>query len=205
MFVNHVTREINVRVVYCGPTGASASANLRELHARLRPDARGRLVTSEDGRRRVVFFDFLPDGLGQVRGFTIRVHLYALDSDDPGVDDCDLSRFQDVDGVVFVADPREARIEANIAGFERVARSVEALGYAWATMPVAVQVLHRGPAADRDTTELRGALAPGARPWTEASAADGSGMFDTVKAVLRAVLTAMAAGRLKEWVDPQTR
>jgi hypothetical protein len=28
-------------------------------------------------------------------------------------------------------------------------------------------------------------------------------VFDTVKAILRVTLTAMAAGRLREWVDPE--
>jgi hypothetical protein len=203
MFVNTTTREINVRIVYCGATGSGAAENLRGLHPRLAPESRGRIVTSEAGPRRVTFFDFLPEGLGQVRGFTIRVHLYALDSDDTHVDDCDLSAFQDVDGVVFVADPRPERLAANIAGLERVGRSLATRGYAWETMPVAFQVLHREAEASFDGRELRDALAPGDRPWNEARAVDGGGVFDTVKAILRVTLTAMAAGRLREWVDPE--
>jgi hypothetical protein len=202
MFIHHASRELNVRIVYCGPPGSGASENLRVIHARLAPETRSELVTAESENRTMVFFDFLPEGLGKVRGYTIRLHLYALDTERDTADDCDLSTFQDVDGVVYVVDPRAERFEANIAGVERIATTLAQRQNDWRSTPAVFQLLHRAAEHERDHDALRAAMAPGERPWLEA-AADGTGMFDTLKAILRATLIAMGRGQLREWVDPQ--
>jgi hypothetical protein len=202
MFINGASREINVRIVYCGATGSEARKNLVHVHGRLSPDSRGELRTVEREARRVTFFDFLPEGLPSVRGFAVRVHLYALDSGTPSVDDCDVSAFSDVDGVVFVVDPRPARLEANIAGLERVQRSAEVRGYRWDLLPAVFQVLHRGDGNAAEDAALREAIAPGSKAWTVARVESGEGMFATVKEVLREVLSSMAKGHLREWTPP---
>lgn len=151
----------------------------------------------------MMFCDFLPEGLGKVHGYSIRLHLYALDTERDTADDCDLSTFQDVDGVVYVVDPSSGRLESNVAGVDRVVQSLAQRQNDGATTPWVFQVLHRHPAQEPPSDELRAAIAPGDRPWMEAWEVDGAGIFDTLKAVTRATLIAMGRGQLREWVDPQ--
>lgn len=199
MFVNHTSREINVRIVYCGPCGSGAAENLRALHARLPAESRGALFATTWSRRGVLFFDFLPPGLGAVRGYAIRVHVYAFDAERPGGDPCDL-HFQDVDGVVFVADERAARFEANLAAMERARNSLAARNYDPSAVPLVIQVFRRGAEGGVSLAEIRAAIDHGVYPAVEA-AADGAGVFDTLKSVLRSTLAAMAKSALHEWEE----
>src|SRR5713101_5335959 len=69
----------------------------------------GSLATETD---RTLFFDFLPLDLGTVRGFKTRFHLYTV----PGQVFYEASRkliLKGADGVIFVADSQEERLDAN--------------------------------------------------------------------------------------------
>src|SRR5207248_10200786 len=87
---------------------------------------------------RTLFFDFLPLDLGTVRGFKTRFHLYTV----PGQVFYDASRkliLKGVDGVVFVADSQEARMEANVESLQNLERNLKEQGYELQTVPYVVQ------------------------------------------------------------------
>src|ERR1700736_2828702 len=91
-------------------------SNLREL-CRLLIFPRGKsiasLCTMAPETDRTLFFDFLPLDLGSVRGFRTRFHLYTV----PGQVFYEASRrliLKGADGVVFVADSQEERLDANL-------------------------------------------------------------------------------------------
>jgi len=68
---------------------------------------------------RTLFFDFLPLDLGTVRGFKTRIHLYTV----PGQVFYDASRkliLRGVDGIVFVADSQEQRMDANVEALDNL-------------------------------------------------------------------------------------
>src|SRR5690348_17481474 len=74
------------------------------------------LATETD---RTLFFDFLPLDLGTVRGFKTRFHLYTV----PGQVFYEASRkliLKGADGVVFVADSQEERLDANFETMENL-------------------------------------------------------------------------------------
>ena len=74
------------------------------------------LATETD---RTLLFDFLPLDFGTVRGFKTRIHLYTV----PGQVFYDASRkliLRGVDGVVFVADSQEERMDANIEALDNL-------------------------------------------------------------------------------------
>ncbi len=76
---------------------------------------------------RTLFFDFLPLALGEIRGFKTRFHLYTV----PGQVFYDASRkliLKGVDGVVFVADSQEERLDANIESLENLKDNLEEQG-----------------------------------------------------------------------------
>src|SRR6202040_3272927 len=77
---------------------------------------------------RTLFFDFLPLDLGSVRGFKTRIHLYTV----PGQVFYDASRkliLRGVDGIVFVGDSQEQRMDANVEALENLMSNLKRHGY----------------------------------------------------------------------------
>ena len=92
------------------------------------PNAKGKMISLATETERTLFFDFLPLALGEIRGFKTRFHLYTV----PGQVFYDASRkliLKGVDGVVFVADSQEERLDANIESMENLKVNLEEQGY----------------------------------------------------------------------------
>ena len=112
-FINYAAREINVKIVFYGPGLGGKTTNLQYIFERSSPQQKGKLISLATETDRTLFFDFLPLDLGSVRGFKTRFHLYTV----PGQVFYDASRkliLKGVDGVIFVADSQEARMDANV-------------------------------------------------------------------------------------------
>ena len=93
------------------------------------------LATKTD---RTLFFDLLPVDIGKVGNFNLKIQLYTV----PGQVFYDASRkliLKGVDGVVFVADSQEARLEANIESIRNLEQNLKEHGFDLATVPYALQ------------------------------------------------------------------
>ncbi len=112
--VSYSAREIDCKLVYAGPGLSGKTTNVKYIHSQVTADSRGKLISLAAGNERTLFFDFLPLDSGEINGFKIRLHLYSV----PGQAMYSDSRrliLQGVDGIVFVADSQEFRMDANIA------------------------------------------------------------------------------------------
>ncbi len=76
-FINHLTREINVKIAWLDGQGESAVGHARAVYEQLSPELRGEWHVAQLPRGEVVFFDFMPKGLGDIRGYLLRLHIYA--------------------------------------------------------------------------------------------------------------------------------
>jgi mutual gliding-motility protein MglA len=94
-----------------------------------------------------------------------------------------------VDGVIFVADSQIARIEANLESLDNLRGNLIEQGYSLDDLPYVVQYNKRDMPAIAPVDELRDMLNAGRVPDFEAVAVDGTGVFDTLKAVAKLVLT----------------
>jgi len=114
-FINFPAREINCKLVYYGPGLGGKTANLQWIYEHTGANQKGKMVSLATETDRTLFFDFLPLDLGTVRGFKTRFHLYTV----PGQVFYEASRrliLKSADGVVFVADSQEERMDANLVG-----------------------------------------------------------------------------------------
>jgi hypothetical protein len=93
-----------------------------------------------------------------------------------------------VDGVVFVADSQEARLEANIESIRNLDKNLKEQNYDIATIPYVLQFNKRDLPSALPTDELYRKLNIKREPTFEAVAPTGAGVFDTLKAVARQVL-----------------
>lgn len=187
-FINYLSREINCKIVYYGPGLCGKTANLQYIYGKTNPQARGKMISLATETERTLFFDFLPLALGEIRGFKTRFHLYTV----PGQVFYDASRkliLKGVDGVVFVADSQVARIEANMESMDNLRSNLVEQGYSLDNLPYVVQYNKRDMPSIAPVDELRNMLNTGGVPDFEAVAISGTGVFDTLKAVAKLVLT----------------
>ena len=187
-FINYSSREINCKIVYYGPGLCGKTTNLQYIYAKTNPEAKGKMISLETETERTLFFDFLPLALGEIRGFKTRFHLYTV----PGQVFYDASRkliLKGVDGVVFVADSQIERMEANVESLENLGVNLREQGYDLAKLPYVIQYNKRDLPNAAPLEEMRRVLNPNGVPEFEACATVGKGVFETLKAVAKGVLT----------------
>ncbi|MEO6393860.1 MAG: GTPase domain-containing protein [Pyrinomonadaceae bacterium] len=187
-FINYASREINCKIVYYGPGLCGKTTNLQHIYDSTAPQAKGKLISLATETDRTLFFDFMPLELGTVRGFKTRFHLYTV----PGQVFYDASRkliLKGVDGVVFVADSQEERMDANIESLYNLEENLKSQGYDLMALPYVLQLNKRDLPNVVPVDEMVGELMKKNEPMLEAVASTGVGVFDTLKAVAKQVLT----------------
>ena len=194
-FINYSSREINCKIVYYGPGLCGKTTNLQYIYNKTNPEAKGKMISLATETERTLFFDFLPLSLGEIRGFKTRFHLYTV----PGQVFYDASRkliLKGVDGVVL----RRRLADRAHGSQHRVAREPahepRRAGLQPRQAPVRHPVQQARPAQRRRRVEeLRAGAEPDqACPSSRRSPPTGVGVFDTLKAVAKLVLTELKRG-----------
>ncbi|MCL6564917.1 MAG: gliding-motility protein MglA [Acidobacteriia bacterium] len=192
-FINFPAREINCKIVYYGPGLGGKTANLQWIYDHTGQDLKGKMVSLATETDRTLFFDFLPLDLGTVRGFRTRFHLYTV----PGQVFYEASRkliLKGADGVVFVADSQEERLDANLETLDNLREHLREHGLNFETIPYVLQLNKRDLPNILPVEELTRLLRLKGEPVTEAVAIQGRGVFETLKEVARQVLTELRKG-----------
>jgi small GTP-binding protein len=186
-FINYAAREINVKIVFYGPGLCGKTTNLQYIFEKSAPQQKGKLISLATETDRTLFFDFLPLDLGAVRGFKTRFHLYTV----PGQVFYDASRkliLKGVDGVVFVADSQEARMDANEESLSNLEDNLMENGFDLKSIPYVLQFNKRDLPSAVLVDDMYRLLNFKGEPTFEAVATKGIGVFETLKAVAKQVL-----------------
>jgi len=110
---NPKNRVIECKIVYYGPGRSGKTTNLEYIFKAGKKYTDSELVSINTKGDRTLFFDFLPLGLGKIRGCDVKVQLYTV----PGQTKYSSTRklvLKNVDGVVFIADSLEIRRKENL-------------------------------------------------------------------------------------------
>jgi signal recognition particle receptor subunit beta len=186
--VDHSRLELRLKLVYYGPGLGGKTTNLEHIHRRSRPELRGKLVTLNDATERTLFFDLLPVELGTFKGYTVRVHLCTV----PGQIAHDRVRqlvLRNVDGIVMVVDSQRERVQENIESIRNLESNLRLVGADPARLPMVVQYNKRDLPNAVVIPTLRQILGvPNDVAQLPAIASQGEGVFETLKAILRATL-----------------
>jgi mutual gliding-motility protein MglA len=190
MFINLKNRQLNLKVVYYGPALSGKTTNLEQIHARMDPRRRGELVSLKTAEDRTLFFDFLQLELGKINGLTPNIQLYTV----PGQTYYQASRkvvLKGADGVVFVADSAAKRLGENLESWRNLHTHLDELNMSLDRLPLVLQL---------NKQDLRNALAPdlltralqaNGYPTFCASAVEGKGVLDTLKAIINGVVSSI--------------
>lgn len=186
--VHHARSELHFKLVYYGPGLGGKTTNLEYVHAHTRPDQRGKLIALETEAERTLFFDLLPMELGQFRDYRVRLHVCTV----PGQIALDTTRklvLRNVDGVVFVVDSQEDRLEANIESIRNLELNLRLQGDDPDVLPLVVQYNKRDLRSAMPIDVLRAELqVPPGVVEIEACASSGEGVMETLKAITRECL-----------------
>jgi len=186
-FINYANREINCKIVYCGPGLSGKTTNITQIYRAANPSFRGKLVTLNTEMDRTLFFDFLPLELGKIAGFNVRFHLYTV----PGQVFYEASRrliLKGADGVVFVADSRKDRMDANYEAMRDLEENLKLYNLHFNELPYALQLNKRDLDDLHDVPFLTKELRVGNEPCYEAIATANKGVPETLRDVAKQVL-----------------
>jgi signal recognition particle receptor subunit beta len=131
-------REIECKIVYYGPGRSGKTTNMEYIYKTYRKQVIGEMVSVDTEGDRTLFFDFLPMGLGQIKGFDIRVQVYTV----PGQVQYKSTRklvLKGVDGVIFVADSLAVRREKNMLSLKDLQHNLKEYGISILKIPLVMQ------------------------------------------------------------------
>ena len=125
--INLKKREIECKIVYYGPGRCGKTTNLEYIFKAYKKQIEGDMVSVNTEGDRTLFFDFLPIGLGRIKGCDVRVQLYTV----PGQVQYSSTRklvLRGVDGVIFVADSLEVRRQKNMLSLKDLHQNLKEYG-----------------------------------------------------------------------------
>jgi len=198
---NLKNREIESKIVYYGPGRCGKTTNLEYIHRTFKKQVSGEMVSVNTEGDRTLFFDFLPMGLGRIKGCDIRVQLYTV----PGQVQYSSTRklvLMGVDAVVFVADSLEVRRERNLLSLKDLQENLRVYGLNIFKIPLVMQYNKRDLASqgmplmsiEQMEHDLNRQLKA---PSFEACALNGKGVGVTLKECLK--LTLKSLQRQTNW------
>lgn len=192
-FINYSTKEVNCKIVYVGTGLSGKTTNVQFVYEQTAQDLRGKFFAGNSENERTLFFDFLPLGVGDVRGYKTRFHLYTI----PGQTFYEISQqfiLKGVDGVVFVVDSQAERMEANLESFEILNRNLEHQGYDTNKLPMVFQYNKRDLPSALSVKELEQTFNPSRKPSFEAVASRGDGVMETLQSITQWVIRELKGG-----------
>ena len=136
--LNLKKRQIECKIVYYGPGRCGKTTNMEYIYKTFTRQVTGEMVSIDTEGDRTLFFDFLPMGLGEIKGFDVRVQVYTV----PGQVQYRSTRklvLKGVDGVIFVADSLAVRREKNMLSLKDLQHNLKEYGISIFKIPLVMQ------------------------------------------------------------------
>src|SRR5512140_992359 len=191
VFFNYATMQMAAKIVYYGPGLCGKTTNLHHIYTKTSPQSRGELVSLETETDRTLFFDLLPIDVGVIGGFKTRLQLYTV----PGQVFYNTTRklvLKGVDGIVFVADSQRPMRDPNVESLKNLRENLAEIGLTLDNVPRVFQYNKRDLPNILSIDELNESLnADGSIESYEASATNGTGVFETLKAISKLTLRSL--------------
>lgn len=136
--LNLKKKQIECKIVYYGPGRCGKTTNMEHIYKTYTKQVTGDMVSIDTEGDRTLFFDFLPMGFGEIKGFDVRVQVYTV----PGQVQYRSTRklvLRGVDGVIFVADSLAVRREKNMLSLKDLQYNLKEYGISIFKIPLVIQ------------------------------------------------------------------
>ena len=186
--VSYSGREINAKIVYYGPGLSGKTTNLEKIYDSVPESNRGRMVSMKTQTDRTLFFDLLPLDLGELSGMKTRFLLYTV----PGQVYYNATRklvLKGVDAVVFVADSSPDKMAENRESLTNLETNLKSYGLDIKSIPWVIQFNKRDLPNALSIDQMNQELNRYKVPTFEAQAANGTGVFETLRGVSKILLS----------------
>jgi len=183
--INAKEKIIECKIVYYGPGRGGKTTNLEYIYKTGKKYVTSDIVSINTKGDRTLFFDFLPIGLGKIKGYDVKVQLYTV----PGQAKYNSTRkmvLKNVDGIVFVADSMDIQRKENFLSLKDLQENLKEQNISIFKIPLIIQYNKRDlgeqgiPIMPVELMEkdLNSKLKC---PSLEASALKGPGVAETLK------------------------
>ena len=186
--INISAHEIHCKIVYYGIGYCGKTTNLQYVFKSINPTVRGEMLSIATETERTLFFDFLPLDLGTVHGFRTRFHLYTV----PGqilYERTRLAVLNGADGIVFVVDSQAEKFEENVQSIRELEVNLRRLGKELTRFPLVMQWNKRDMPSALPVPVLERYLNRRHVPSYEAIASNGKGVYATLRAISKGVMS----------------
>ena len=189
---NAKNRIIECKLVFYGSGRGGKTTNLEYIYKAGKKYTTSDMVSINTKGDRTLFFDFLPIGLGKIKGCEVKVQLYTV----PGQAKYSSTRklvLKNVDGIVFVADSLEIRRKANFLSLKDLQQNLAEQNMNLFKIPLVLQYNKRDLAEEglpiMKVAQMEKDLNSKLRaPSFEASALKGIGVSETLRKCLSLTL-----------------
>ena len=188
MFIHRTLNEIHLKIVYYGPTLSGKTENLNYIYTHIDSSLKSDLLILESKEDTTIFFDYLQLEMGDIEGKQVKFNLYTV----PGQVHYDITRkivLNGVDGIVFVADSRKEMMDANMDTLLDLEKHLMDGGKSLEDFPWVLQFNKRDLSSAEPIEEMEKKLNLFGVPSFESVATRGEGVFPTLKAVIKQVIT----------------
>ncbi len=185
--INFAHRQITTKIVYYGPGMSGKTTNLEYIYRKVPEVQRKKMVSVATELERTIFFDFFPMDIGTIAGLKVTFQLYTV----PGQVYYASTRklvLEGADGVIFVADSQDFRLQANMESFRDLYENLATYKVDIRTLPVIIQYNKRDLDSALPVNVLEEEINYRYLPSNEAIASTGEGVFDTLKLTTAKVL-----------------
>jgi mutual gliding-motility protein MglA len=193
--INLKKKLIQVKIVYYGPGRGGKTTNLEYIYNKFRHRMQSELISIKTQGDRTLFFDFLPIGIGKIRGYDIRIQLYTV----PGQVRYNATRrlvLNGVDGIVFVGDSMVIRKERNLHSIKNLEENLLLYKIDISKIPLVMQYNKRDLSEKGITLldiedmehDLNSTLKA---PFFPASALEGQNVIATLKTIVVLTLNSL--------------
>ncbi len=183
-FINYTNKKIAIKIVYYGPGLSGKTTNLKYIFKKIDPQSRGDFICLETDAERTYFFDLLPIKAGLIGDFQAHFSLMTV----PGQVFYEASRrsvLKGADGVVFVADSQMPLLDSNLESFDGMRKNLLAFNLDLKTIPLVFQYNKRDLDNLVPVETFNNLINPDGRPFIEASAINGKGVFETLREIAK--------------------
>ncbi|WP_461830232.1 GTP-binding protein [Aquifex sp.] len=182
MILDHIKKQVKFKIVYHGPALAGKTTNVLKI-----AENRGEEILSFNTKtERTLVFDMVKEER-EVKGFKATFIIYTI----PGQDiysDIRKMVMRGADGVVYVADSSDEKLEENKRFWNVLSEDLKLYGKDIEDTPIVIQYNKRDLSNALPLEELNREVNILGKPFTEAVAVENKGVEETLNLIIDEVL-----------------